>query len=78
MVEYNKGDIVNYRGDKKAKIIGVSEKGGNTKYKLRLYDQFGTIVTNINPKEISRRTWKFYIRGRILSVKILSFIIYVT
>lgn len=54
MVEYNKGDTVNYRGNKKAKIIGVSEKGGNTKYKLRLYDQFGTIVTNINPREISK------------------------
>ena len=52
-MKYNRGDIVNYRS-KKAKIIGVSEKSGNIKYKLRLYDKFNTIVYNINPKEISK------------------------
>ena len=28
-MEYNRGDVVSYRGNKKAKIIGVSEKNGN-------------------------------------------------
>ena len=51
-MKYNRGNIVNYRS-KKAKIIGVSEKSGNIKYKLRLYDKFNTIVYNINPREIS-------------------------
>ena len=54
MVEYNRGDVVSYRCNKKAKIIGVSEKSGNTRYKLRLYDKFNTIVYNIDPKEISK------------------------
>ena len=52
-MEYNRGDIVSYRG-KKAKVIGVSEKSGKTRYKLRLYDKFNTIVYNISPKEISK------------------------
>ena len=52
-MEYNRDDIVIYR-DKKAKIIGVSEKSGNIRYKLRLYDKFNTIVYNISPKEISK------------------------
>ena len=52
-MEYNKGNVVNYKG-KKAKIIGISEKSGNIRYKLRLYDKFSTIVYNINPKEISK------------------------
>ena len=52
-MKYNIGDIVNYRS-KKAKIIGVSEKSGNTRYKLRLYDKFNTIVYNIDQKEISK------------------------
>ena len=52
-MEYSKGDIVSYR-DNKAKIIGVSEKSGKTRYKLRLSDKFNTIVYNINPKEISK------------------------
>ena len=53
IMEYNRGDIVSYR-DKKAKVIGVSEKSGKTRYKLRLYDKFNTIVYNISPKEISK------------------------
>lgn len=52
-MEYNRGDIVSYR-DKKAKVIGVSEKSGKTRYKLRLYDKFNTIVYNISPKEINK------------------------
>ena len=52
-MKYNRGDIVNYRS-KKSKIIGVSEKSGNIRYKLRLYDKFNTIVYNINPREISK------------------------
>ena len=52
-MKYNRGDIVNYR-NKKSKIIGVSEKSGKTRYKLRLYDKFNTIVYNISPKEISK------------------------
>ena len=52
-MEYNKGDIVTYR-EKKAKIIGVSEKGDKTRYKLRLYDKFNTIVYNIDSKKISK------------------------
>ena len=52
-MKYNRGDIVNYRS-KKSKIIGVSEKSGNIKYKLRLYDKFNTIVYNISPREISK------------------------
>ena len=52
-MEYNKGNVVNYKG-KKAKIIGISVKGGNIRYKLRLYDKFNTIAYNIDPKEISK------------------------
>lgn len=52
-MEYNRGDIVSYR-DNKAKIIGISDKSGKTRYKLRLYDRFNTIVYNINHKEISK------------------------
>ena len=52
-MEYSKGDIVSYK-DKRAKVIGVSKKGGKTRYKLRLYDKFNTIIYNINPKEISK------------------------
>ena len=52
-MEYNKGNVVSYKG-KKAKIIGISVKGGNTRYKLRLYDKFNTIVYNIDSKEINK------------------------
>lgn len=52
-MKYNRGDIVTYR-DKKAKVIGISEKGDTIRYKLRLYDKFNTIVYNISPKEISK------------------------
>lgn len=52
-MKYSKGAIVSYRGQK-SKIIGVSEKSGNIRYKLRLYDKFNTIVYNINPREINK------------------------
>lgn len=58
IMEYSRGDIVNYRGKKakiiKAKIIGVSRKNDNTRYKLRLYDKFNTIVYNVRATEISK------------------------
>ena len=52
-MEYNRCDIVIYR-DKKAKVIRISEKSDNIRYKLRLYDKFNTIVYNISSKEISK------------------------
>ena len=53
MSEIKKGDKVSYR-DKKAKVIGISVKGGKTKYKLRLKDCFNTIIYNIDSKEINK------------------------
>ncbi len=53
MEEIRKGDMVSYR-DKKAKVIGISVKGGKTKYKLRLKDSFNTIIYNIDSKEINK------------------------
>lgn len=53
MKELRKGDIVFYRNTK-AKIIGVSIKGGKTCYKLRLNDTFNTIVYNVDSKEITK------------------------
>ena len=53
MTKIKKGDMVSYR-DKKAKVIGISVKGGKTKYKLRLKDNFNTIVYNIDSKDISK------------------------
>ena len=53
MAEIKKGDMVSYR-DKKAKVIGISVKGGKTKYKLKLKDSFNTIIYNIDSKEINK------------------------
>ena len=53
MSEIKKGDMVSYR-DKNAKVIGISVKGGKTKYKLKLKDSFNTIIYNIDSKEINK------------------------
>ena len=49
----NKGDIVIYH-NKKAKIIGKSNKAGTVMYKLKIKDDFNTIVNNVYGNEITK------------------------
>ena len=53
MKEIKKGDIVSY-GNNKAKVIGISMKGGRTVYKIRIKDKFNTVAYNINANEITK------------------------
>lgn len=53
MKEIKKGDIVSY-GNNKAKVIGISMKGGMTMYKIRIKDGFNTIAYNISRNEITK------------------------
>ena len=54
--EIKKGDTVYFRGYK-AKVIGISSKGGNEKYKLKVKDGFDTVVYNVDKKDV-----RLYIR----------------
>ena len=51
--EIKKGDTVYFRGYK-AKVIGISSKGGNEKYKLKIKDGFDTVVYNVDKNTIQK------------------------
>ena len=51
---FKKGDIVNFYGNR-AKIIGISNKGGKTVYKLRYCDMKEVIAYNVEKNQIEKR-----------------------